>query len=148
MPKENIPETPAEKIEAEVAEAEKADAAGTTFPRRSLQQLREDCRSYTHKFKEPFTYHGHTVESLSFHWDALTGKDSIAIDRELTAHNRSGAPDYGREHMMQIAIRACSSRDSDGIRIVDKGFMEALPIIDFEEITSMGRIFFRMWGLC
>ena len=56
-------------------------------------------------------------------------------------------PNFGREHMALIAIRACLDRDANDMRMVDKGFMDALPIVDFEEITAMGRLFFRFWGL-
>lgn len=88
------------------------------------------------------------MEKLTFHWDRLTGRDSISIDRELTASSGGqGVNNFGREHMALIAIRACTERDGNGLRIVDRAFMDALPIVDFEEITSMGRLFFRFWGL-
>ena len=88
------------------------------------------------------------MDKLTFHWDSLTGKDSIGIDRELSkSSGGQGVQNFGREHVALIAVRACPLRDENGMRIVDRDFMEALPILDFEEITAMGRLFFRLWGL-
>ncbi len=137
-------------LEKEVAATEKSDSARIKkqAPRKTIEELRQESRSYTHEFAKPFTYGGNTVEKLTFHWDALSGRDSIAIDRELTrTSGGQGVQNFGREHMALIAVRACSARNENDVRIVTKDFMEALPIVDFEEITAMGRLFFRLWGL-
>ncbi len=137
-------------LEKEAEATEKADAARIRKQnrRKSIEELREESRSYTHEFARPFTYGGSTVEKLAFNWDALTGRDSIAIDRELAKNSGGqGVQNFGREHMALIAVRACSARNENDVRIVSKEFMEALPIVDFEEITAMGRLFFRFWGL-
>lgn len=134
--------------EAEAMERTDGDKIRRKNRRRTIEELREEARSYTHEFARPFTYNGNTVEKLTFQWDRLTGRDSISIDRELSASTGGqGVPNFGREHMALIAIRACLDRDANDMRMVDKGFMDALPIVDFEEITAMGRLFFRFWGL-
>ena len=134
--------------EAEAVERADWDKIRKKNRQRTIQELREETRSYTHEFARPFTCNDRTVEKLTFHWDRLTGRDSISIDRELTASSGGqGVNNFGREHMALIAIRACTERDGNGLRIVDRAFMDALPIVDFEEITSMGRLFFRFWGL-
>ncbi len=140
----------AKTLERDAEATENADAARIKkqTPRKTIEELRQESRSYTHEFAKPFTYGGNTVEKLTFHWDALTGRDSIAIDRELTrTSGGQGVQNFGREHMALIAVRACSARNENDVRIVTKDFMEALPIVDFEEITAMGRLFFRLWGL-
>lgn len=137
-------------LEQEVEAAETADKKEVRKKnrRKTIQELREETRSYTHEFSPAFTYNGSTVEKLTFHWAALTGRDSVNIEREMSAASGGqGVQNFGREHMALIAVRACSDRDANDMRIVDKGFMEALPIVDFEEITAMGRLFFRLWGL-
>ncbi len=134
--------------EAEAVERADWDKIRKKNRQKTIQELREETRSYTHEFARPFTCNDRTVEKLTFHWDRLTGRDSISIDRELTASSGGqGVNNFGREHMALIAIRACTERDGNGLRIVDRAFMDALPIVDFEEITSMGRLFFRFWGL-
>lgn len=137
-------------LEKEIAATERADGAKIKKKnrRKTIQELREENRSYTHEFDQPFTYNGNTVEKLTFNWDTLTGRDSIEIERELTAGSGGrGAQNFGREHMAFIATYACSARDKNDTRIVSIDFMNALPIVDFEEITTMGRLFFRLWGL-
>lgn len=140
----------AKTLERDAEATENADGARIKkrAPRKTIEELREESRSYTHEFAKSFTYGGSTVEKLTFDWDTLTGRDSIAIDRELTkSSGGQGVQNFGREHMALIAVRACSARNENDIRIVSKEFMEALPIVDFEEITAMGRLFFRFWGL-
>lgn len=137
-------------LEKEVAATERADKAKIQKEKRpkTIQELREESKSYTHEFSPPFTYGGNTVEKLTFNWSALTGRDSISIEREIAAATKGrGAENFGREHMALIATRACSARNDNDMRIVSMDFMEALPIVDFEEITAMGRLFFRAWGL-
>lgn len=134
--------------EAEAVEKSDGDKIKKENRPKTIQELREETKSYTHEFDPPVTYEGNTVEKLTFNWSALTGRDSVAIERELTASSAGkGAQNFGREHMALIAVRACSERNDEGRRIVKKDFMYALPIVDFEEITAMGRLFFRFWGL-
>lgn len=134
--------------EAEAVEKSEGDKIKEKNRPKTIQELREETRSYTHEFDRPFTYNGITVEKLTFNWDSLTGRDSINIEREMTLlSGGKGVQNFGREHMMLIAVRACSARNEDNKRFVDKSFMEGLPIVDFEEITAMGRLFFRFWGL-
>ena len=138
------------ELEREAEATESADGARVRKENRikTVAELREETKSYTHEFDPPFTYNGNTVEKLTFNWYTLTGRDSISADRELTnSSGGRGAQNFGREHMALLAVRACSERNASDIRIVDKDFMEALPIVDFEEITAMGRLFFRFWGL-
>ncbi len=155
MSKETIPQNESERLdskelEREAEATEKAEEARVQKENRikTIDELREETKSYTHEFATPFTYNGNTVEKLTFNWHTLTGRDSISVDRELTnSSGGRGAQNFGREHMALLAVRACSERNGNDIRIVDKDFMEALPIVDFEEITTMGRLFFRFWGL-
>ena len=137
-------------LEKEAEATEKAEEARVQKENRikTIDELREETKSYTHEFATPFTYNGNTVEKLTFNWYTLTGRDSIGADRELSKSSGGrGAQNFGREHMALLAVRACSERNGNDIRIVDKDFMEALPIVDFEEITTMGRLFFRFLGL-
>ena len=46
-------------------------------------QAEADICTYTHTFQRPFTYEGITYEDLTFRWDSLSGRDSVAIEREL-----------------------------------------------------------------
>ena len=44
--------------------------------------------AYTHTFKEPFSWQGHTFEELTFDFASLTGGDSLAIEEELLLLNK------------------------------------------------------------
>ena len=147
---EEIERLDSKALEKEAEATESADGARVRKKNRikAIDELREETKSYTHEFDPPFTYNGSTVKKLTFNWYTLTGRDSISADRELGKDSGGrGARNFGREHMALLAVRACSERNANDIRIVDKEFMEALPIVDFEEITAMGRLFFRFWGL-
>lgn len=61
-------------IEDTVEQAEKLEAEA---------QAEADICTYTHTFQRPFTYEGITYEDLTFRWDSLSGRDSVAIEREL-----------------------------------------------------------------
>ena len=39
--------------------------------------------TYTHVFKKPFTYEDKTYEQLTLDFGSLTGRDFMAIDREV-----------------------------------------------------------------
>lgn len=140
-------ETNTENAATHTAALETAENAEKR-PAATIEELRRSFQSYTHTFGEPFLYRGEQVESLTFQWNSLTGKDSLAIEGELGARRKGQTGDFGREHMALIAIRCCDARDANGLRLVDRGFLEALPMVDFEEIIGMGRLFFRSWGLC
>lgn len=43
----------------------------------------EPVGTYTHIFRTPFTWEGHTFEELTFDFASLTGGDSLAIENEL-----------------------------------------------------------------
>lgn len=65
MAKEDINETTnSNTLENEVKATEKADAAKVQKKKRrkTVQELRNESRSYTHEFDQPFTYNGTTVE--------------------------------------------------------------------------------------
>ena len=49
-------------------------------------QASPDDLTYTHTFKKPFEYRGHTVTELTFDWGGLTGADHQAIEDDLRRH--------------------------------------------------------------
>ena len=102
----------------------------------------EDIGHYTYVFKEPFTHGGKTVKELHFDWEKLTGYDRNAIEAELL---RDGItlviPAYTGKFLMHMAVRACTDRDEKGVRIVDREFMQALPLRNYEKIIGRARSF-------
>ena len=65
---------------------------------------------FTMKLKKPLTYDGAEFEELSFDFDALTGKDSLAIERELSLRGiQVAVPAFSGEYIIRIAARACTS---------------------------------------
>jgi len=103
---------------------------------------------YTHYFKRPFTYQDRTVESLTFDWDTLSGRDSLAIERELRAKNITLViPAYTGEYLVGIAARACTDRTEEGKRFVGTDMIQAMPLGDFQQITNRARNFLIRAGL-
>ncbi len=97
---------------------------------------------YTHKFKRPFTYENKTVERLDFDFGALTGEDTIAIEAELNHRLKSLMyPHLSWEFMTLMAVRACTTRGANDLRIVDERFLKALPMRDYNCIVGAARNF-------
>ncbi|RGE66688.1 hypothetical protein [Anaerotruncus colihominis] len=120
----------AEKLEQE---AKRADA---------------DYSSYTHVFQPPFIYEGRTYDTLTFNWDTLTGKDSLAIEAEMMLKGKTLIlPAYTGEYLVGMAARACTCRDDSGNRTVSTNTICALPLKDFQAICNRARNFLLRAGL-
>lgn len=134
---EETTESMAETL-AEAAEQIEADAL----------EKEPDSERYTHYFKRPFTYQGRTVETLTFDWDTLSGRDSLAIERELRAKNITLViPAYTGEYLVGMAARACVDRTEEGKRFVGTDMIQAMPLGDFQQITKQARYFLIRAGL-
>ena len=103
-----------------------------------------DDMTYTHTFKRPFEYRGHIVSELTFDWGGLTGADHQAIEDDLRRHGLTLViPSFTGEFLEGMAVRACTNRDANGIRIVDMDMLRALPIRDYQQIYMSARRFLR-----
>lgn len=106
-----------------------------------------DLGTYIHTFKKPFTHQGHTIESLTFNWDSLTGGDHCSIEAELLRRGITlVTPEFTSEFLCGMAVRACSARDDKGIRILNADTMKAMPMRDFQSICKKARSFLLRAG--
>ena len=107
------------------------------------QEAQPDPAVYTHKLARPFTYENKTVEQLDFDFDGLTGADTIAIEAELNHRMKNLMyPHLSWEFMTLMAVRACTTRDANGLRFVDRGFLEAMPMREYKALLGKARGFF------
>ena len=103
-----------------------------------------DDLTFTHTFKKPFEYRGHTVTELTFDWGGLTGADHQAIEDDLRRHGLTlVVPSFTCEFLEGMAVRACTNRDDNGIRIVTPELLKALPLRDYQQIYMSARRFLR-----
>jgi len=87
------------------------------------------------KLGEPFTYEGKTFSELHFDWSKLTGKDSLAIERELQLRSIPVAVrEISCDYQLLLAVK--SSREK-----VSSDFIQALPIKKFNKIVNAARSF-------
>lgn len=101
-----------------------------------------DILSYTHTFKKPFEFNGHTITELTFDWGGLTGEDFQAIEDDMLRHGKTlVVPAASGPFLAGMAVRACTNRDSNGIRIVDADLLRALPLRDYQKIYMGARRF-------
>ncbi|MDE6260411.1 MAG: hypothetical protein K2M42_06050 [Oscillospiraceae bacterium] len=101
-----------------------------------------DASVYTRQLKKPFTYENKTVERLDFDFNSLTGTDSIAIEAELNRRMKNLVlPQLSWEFMTLMAVRACTNRDGNDLRVVDEKFLKALPMRDYNAIIGAARNF-------
>lgn len=112
------------------------------------QAGQEDPAVYTHKLARPFTYENKTVERLDFDFGSLTGNDTIAIEAELNHRLKNLMyPHLSWEFMTLMAVRACTTRDENDMRLVDEKLLKALPMRDYNRIVGAARNFLLLSGL-
>ncbi len=91
--------------------------------------------TYTHKFKKPFEYNDKKYDTLSFDFDGMTGKDSLAITRELQSRNINVlTPFASDEYKIRFLSRSCAEK------IGTDGF-ERMSIKDFIKLMAQVRNF-------
>ncbi len=135
--------SPEEKTDITVLEA--AAEAATALEKAAKAE--PDVMTYTHTFKEPFQFRGHTVTELSFNWGELTGKDFEAVEDDMLRHGKTlVVPALTGAFLAGMAVRACTNRDDNGIRIVDADMLRALPIRDYQNIYMSARRFLLRSG--
>ena len=106
-----------------------------------------DVTSYTHTFEKPFEFRGRTVTELTFNWGALTGEDHEAIEGDMIRHGLTlVVPATTGPYLTGMAVRACTNRDDNGIRIVDADFLRALPLREYHKIYFSARRFLLRLG--
>ena len=106
------------------------------------QAAQPDPALYTHKLEKPFTYENKTVNELHFDFGTLTGADTIAIEAELNHRLKNLMyPHLSWEFMTLMAVRACTTRDGNGLRVVDEKLLKALPMRDYNRIVGAARNF-------
>ena len=92
--------------------------------------LEENGSSYTYVFSKPFTYEGKTYEELTFDFDKLTGKDVLAIMRELRLRNITVASRaFDLDYQIRYAVRCCREK-------IGTDVLAALPVTDFDHIVN------------
>lgn len=95
----------------------------------------EDKSLYVHTFKRPLEYNGKVYDSLTFDFEALTGRDSLAVEDEL---QRQGTmvmvPTFSSPYLIRIAARACTEK-------IGSDALENLGISDFNRIRNKVRNF-------
>lgn len=110
------------EYDAAVAESEKADAAPDPY-------------TYVHKLVRPFEYEGKKYEVLTFDWGKLTGRDSLAIEAEMTALNQPVIiPSVSAGYLIRMACRACT--EPIGVDVI-----AAMSIRDYNTIRTKARNF-------
>lgn len=125
-------------IERSAAQAEELEASARS---------EADSGTYTHVFKRPFTHEGVTYEQLTFNWESLSGKDSVAIERELRGINVTVVlAEFTPEYLAAMAARACTYRNADGFRTVNRDLLYALPLREFRQICNAARRFLLRSG--
>lgn len=123
------------------------DAAEQAEKLEETANTEEDIGTYTHVFKKPFTHEGRTYEKLTFYWDGLSGKDSVAIERELLGRGLTTVlAEFTPEYLAAMAARACTYRNDDGFRTVTADTLYAMPIREFRRICGAARSFLLRAG--
>lgn len=131
-------EKKATTFEDSAAQAERLEASARS---------EADSGTYTHTFKQPFTHEGVTYEHLTFDWESLSGKDGVAIERELRGINVTVVlAEFTPEYLAAMAARACTYRNADGFRTVNTDLLYALPLREFRQICSAARRFLLRSG--
>ena len=122
------------QIDIEVIDSDEFDAA------EELAMTEAGFGIYQHIFQTPFTWEGKSYEHLTFRWDKLTGRDSLAIERELTRLGKTLiAAEFSGEYLARMAVRACEER-------IGLDVFLAMPLGDYTRIVSRARSFLLRSG--
>jgi len=106
------------------SEAEKAKAGAT-----------DNDSTYTHIFRVPFDYMGNTYDELRFGWNALLGRDGLAIEAELQALGTPAiVPAFSGAYLIRMAARACTEK-------IGSDAFELMQLSDYNKIRSAARSF-------
>lgn len=119
-------------------EVYKEDGEAIVLTEEQVEEEQEEMSAgrYVHVFSKPFQWEGKTYGQLAFNFENLTGRDTLAIERELAAkHIYMVVRALNLDFQMRVAARACESR-------IGIDMLEALPIRDFEKIMNRVRAFF------
>lgn len=123
------------------------DAANTAAMLEAEAQAGPDNKTYQHTFVEPFQYQGRTITELTFHWGMLTGEDHQAIEDDMIRRGQTlVVPAFTGLFLAGMAVRACTDRDANGIRIVTPELLRALPMPDYQKIYMSARNFLLRSG--
>lgn len=131
-----------------MAEKKELDMAAVERDAEDAERVAEEARkkpepgSYTHVFKKPFQWKDSTFESLTFDWEALTGRDHLEIENEMTMKGRTlVSPAFAGDFLAGMAARACTERDEKGKRVIDGQAIMEMSMGDFQTITRKARGF-------
>lgn len=106
-----------------------------------------DTSVYVHIFIKPFDYQGLTIERLTFDWGKLTGTDHLDIENELLMRGRTlVTPEFSSDFLWGMAIRACTLRDENGVRLLKRDALKSMSIRDFQRICKKARSFLLRAG--
>lgn len=101
----------------------------------AMEEAKTSAGTYVHKLAKPLIHEEKRYEKLTFDFASLTGRDSLAIEAELTAMGKAViTPEFSGEYLIRMAIRACDA--PLGIDAFEK-----LPMADFNRIRSKARAF-------
>ena len=131
-----------------MAEEKTLDMAAVEEDAKEAERVAEEAKqepetgSYTHTFKKPFQWKERAFESLTFDWTALTGRDHLEIENEMTMKGRTLiAPEFSGDFLAGMAARACTERNKEGKRVINTQAVMEMPLRDFQTITRKARGF-------
>ena len=115
------------------------DPAAFAAAEKEAEASKNNIGTYVHKFKKPFTClvgkDQRTFEELTFDFDKLTGRDSLAIENELQALGKPViVAEMSGEYLNRMAARACSEK-------VSADDLTSMPLSDYNKIRSRARSF-------
>lgn len=99
---------------------------------KEVKNMKEELASgvYVHTFKKAVSWEGKTYASLTFNFDKLTGRDCIAVERELAMkYIKPIVRSLDVNYQLGLASRACDEP-------IGTDMLEQLPMKDFIAITS------------
>ena len=90
---------------------------------------------YVYQLKKPLEYNGKIYTELSFDFESLTGKDSLAVEEELQAKGiMVMVPTFNSGYLIRIAARACTEK-------IGADAFELIGISDFNRLRNKVRNF-------
>lgn len=120
------------------------DPAAFAAAEQEAASIKNDIGTYVHKFKKPFTCligkDQRTFEELTFDFNKLTGRDSLAIENELQSLGKPViVAEMSGEYLIRMAARACSEK-------ISADDLMSVPLADYSKIRARARSFLLRSG--
>lgn len=129
--------------EVETNTAEVIEFESVTEQDYNIVEYEENKGYFILELKKTIQYEGKTFDKIEFDFEALNGRDLLAIEDEMARKNKiSIGIELSKMNQYLLAVRAANKAKGKNGFTVTGDLLECLPISDFNKVCRATRDFF------